>query len=468
MEAHVTNELWKCSLYSDDSIAQTMMTTSELSGRRVCIIGGGVTGLGIAGILALKGISSVIVDRRSQLGGVWTDEACCYAGLRIHTPSYYFQYLDDDATCEGRLPELLKSRRTDAEQRAYLENYARRHRVLFLGECEVRHQYTNRVEIASLDHRQRASLQFDWVIDCTASRPNAGTIRVLPNAEVLKDEILARPRTDHIVVVGAGKSGADAVVYCAQNQFKNVTWICSRKIGFCQREPMEARDEYLASMEAVLRQWRERRQSNLKQFELVTPHDGIDCCKFGIIDREELAILRAASKLYGRVASVAHTSATKRIMLTDGRQVDADCMISAIGPDGAGWLRNEVTRGTQLAGRALLLDSIDPLRRFIVIRNRHLETATGASLEGLLTAGFINGEITARAISAISRVRLVLPPIFGGCMTSGLGVGPSGSLPPDDAMIRESYVTQLLGFPTQPLFRLIDREKRKTLLSLSG
>lgn len=463
----MSDELWKCIQFEAGTQYAKEVSTRDLLKKRVCIIGGGVTGLGISGILSLKGISNVILDKKDALGGIWADRDFTYAGLKIHAPSYYFQYLDDEVNCDAEF--LLNSRRDVREQLAYFTQYARKHRVLFLGGVEVSHDHANIVNVKKINGANISKIQFDWVIDCTATRTNSGVARLLPGTQILREDILLKPKSTRIIVVGAGKGGADAVTYLTKHQFENVTWLCSRKIGFMPRELFYDRERLFKRYEQIGRMWLVDKKVDIFSQELVTPHDTIDCYKFGIISQDELEVLRSTKKVYGRVKAVNQQLnpesklPEKKVLLADGTQITADVVISAIGSD----YNNHVEIKKSLVdyylkkNKKLLLDSIDEENQIGYVSNYNGEAATGASLEGLLLAGFISGQITAAQIRSIQRVLLALPENIGACLLGGSLIDNKS-----DGLIREKYILELLGFPEQYSFRLLDKSIKMKLLSL--
>jgi hypothetical protein len=195
----------------------------------------------------------------------------------------------------------------------------------------------------------------------------------------------------------------------------------------------------------------------------------IDCFKFGIISKEELEILRSVQIIYGRVNSIIpHVSSPSKsfgnyVLQIGGKEFVADAVVSALGPDSLEYLNKKmyIDKHYYNKNKELLLDSIDDDNHIMYICNNHGEAATGASLEGLLAASFINNKITNSDILAINRVKLMLPSIIRGCLFQGLVDNFK-----DDGIVREYYINQLLGFPKQYIFRLLDKNTRIKLLSL--
>ena len=302
----------------------------------VCILGAGVTGIGIAGMLSLKGISNVMLDSKPHIGGLWHDG---YHGLQLHSPTYYYQFIDlevanDIANDPDVIEALLYTRRNAKEQIEYFEEYARLHHLKFVPGVQGEIVDSHMVQLTTTS-KATSDLAFEWVIDARMAHINGGPTRVLPNAEPFANEHLAHPKSSSFVIVGSGKSGADAIIQLAEAGFTNLTWICAHKTGFARREDLHNPTDNAKRNEKLYHDWFNLPLDNDlgNSLDLVCPHDEIDCYKLGIVDSRELAILTETRKVYKRVEKVEVTAKGSTAYLDDGSSMQADVVISALGPN---------------------------------------------------------------------------------------------------------------------------------------
>ena len=188
--------------------ASDLVSISKLSQFTVSVLGAGATGIGIAGILSRHGISCVLLDKRETVGGLWNDG---YAGLKLHTPTYYYQFLDAELENEQIAEQLLESKRSSQQQLEYFEDRACRRRLLFVPgvACEI---VPNSKAKLTTPTNQTEVVSFQWVVDARMAHINGGPMRVLQGAEELSSRHLNAASGTAFLVVGAGKAGADAVV----------------------------------------------------------------------------------------------------------------------------------------------------------------------------------------------------------------------------------------------------------------
>jgi thioredoxin reductase len=302
----------------------------------VCILGAGVTGIGIAGMLSLKGITNVMLDTKTNIGGLWHDG---YHGLQLHSPSYHYQFIDleiaNDVTNDPEVIEkLLRTRRNATEQIQYFEEYAKLHELNFVPEVQGEIVNGRMVQLVTAS-KASAQLSFEWTIDARMAHINGGPTRIFPNAEALANRHLVRPKDTSYVVIGSGKSGSDAIIQLTDAGFENITWICAHKTGFQRRENMYEPVKNAQRNEEFYRLWfTEPLETDLgKSLDLVSPHDEVDCFKLGIVDARELAILSATQKIYSRVNMVKVNTRGSKAYLDDGTTIEADVVLSALGPN---------------------------------------------------------------------------------------------------------------------------------------
>jgi len=92
-------------------------------GRRVCVIGAGISGLVTAKVLKADGFDVVVFEKESTLGGVWASSRT-YPGLRANNPR------DTYAFSDYPFPPTASDFPSAAEMRAYLRSYAERFGIL--------------------------------------------------------------------------------------------------------------------------------------------------------------------------------------------------------------------------------------------------------------------------------------------------------------------------------------------------
>src|SRR5437773_12331848 len=98
-------------------------TDANELGRRVCVIGAGISGLVAAKVLGGDGFDVVVFEKESTLGGVWAASRT-YPGLRTNNPRDTYAFSDHP------FPPTVADFPSAAEMRAYLESYAERFGLL--------------------------------------------------------------------------------------------------------------------------------------------------------------------------------------------------------------------------------------------------------------------------------------------------------------------------------------------------
>src|SRR6201987_1201478 len=88
--------------------------------KHVCVIGAGVSGLAAAKAFAARGHTVAIVERSSDLGGVW-DPSRSYPDVQTQSPKDLYRYTDK--AMPDSYPEWPKG----PQVHAYLEDYAKGH-----------------------------------------------------------------------------------------------------------------------------------------------------------------------------------------------------------------------------------------------------------------------------------------------------------------------------------------------------
>ena len=191
------------------------------AGRRVAIVGAGVSGLVTARVLLDDGFDVSVFEKAAEIGGVWASSRT-YPGLRANNTRVTYAYSD------FAFPSEADEFPTAGQIRAYLRAYARKHELdacISLGAEVVgvsRHDAAADggpfdVRIGHAEHAGRSDEAiFDFVVICSGvfSRPSIPDFpgahdwpgRILHSSEFL-DARLAAGRD--VVVIGAGKSAVD-------------------------------------------------------------------------------------------------------------------------------------------------------------------------------------------------------------------------------------------------------------------
>jgi cation diffusion facilitator CzcD-associated flavoprotein CzcO len=94
--------------------------TGMLTARRVLVVGGGISGLAAAKAFQAHGHDVTVVEKASELGGVW-DPARSYPGIRTQTPRDLYAYPDFP------MPQDYPEWPSGAQVHAYLSRYAEMH-----------------------------------------------------------------------------------------------------------------------------------------------------------------------------------------------------------------------------------------------------------------------------------------------------------------------------------------------------
>lgn len=212
------------------TIESQLLSSSRSAGRRVCVIGAGISGLATTKVLTADGFDVVTFEQEPEIGGVWASSRT-YPGLRANNSRWSYAYSDVP------YPPTAAEFPTAADVRQYLAAYAATFDLasriqLGVTVCEVS-QATDgfRVTSQSADGRQQTS-SFDFVVVCAGvfSRPSVPTLPgsagfrgVLLHSSQVRPEVL-EPGA-HVVVIGGGKSAFDCAAWAAQSGCRT-TLVC--------------------------------------------------------------------------------------------------------------------------------------------------------------------------------------------------------------------------------------------------
>ncbi len=209
-------------------------------GRRVCVIGAGISGLVSAKVLAGDDFDVTVYEKEPALGGVWAPSRT-YPGL--HTNNIRATYCFSDHPYPKSADEF-----PSAEQvRAYLHSYAERFGLLSKLELdsEVLNVTRNAADDAwSVTTRKSGSTvtrAFDFIVVCNGvfSRPKMPEIegRERFKGEILHSSECTDPRRingKRVVIVGTGKSATDCASWAARDAasstllFRRGQWMVPR------------------------------------------------------------------------------------------------------------------------------------------------------------------------------------------------------------------------------------------------
>lgn len=211
------------------------------------VVGAGASGMAFVDSLTTASDADVImVDRRFAPGGHWNDS---YPFIRLHQPSAYYGVnslpLGTDAIDSTGVNAGMYVRASGREICAYYERAMERllasGRVRFFPQCDYvgRGAFVSRltgdrfevaarravVDAAYLEPRVPATSPPAFAVD--------GGVRCVPVNELARQE----EPPDGYTVVGAGKSGADAILHLLQNGVPPafIRWIKPREAWYLNR-----------------------------------------------------------------------------------------------------------------------------------------------------------------------------------------------------------------------------------------
>ena len=206
-----------------------------VSQKQVCVIGAGVSGLAAARAFAARGHKVSIVEKATDLGGVW-EPARSYPDVQTQSPKDLYRYTDQ--AMPDDYPEWPKG----PQVHAYLTDYARSHGLDHLMRFNTAVVAMDRradgkpgwsLELATPNGTSRE--QFDFVAICTGQFTEPQTLN-LPGEDAFKaqggrimhssaynDASLAKGR--RVVVLGGSKSATDIAVNAVSSGASQVTLV---------------------------------------------------------------------------------------------------------------------------------------------------------------------------------------------------------------------------------------------------
>ncbi|HKY58192.1 MAG TPA: NAD(P)-binding protein [Aeromicrobium sp.] len=205
------------------------------------VIGAGAMGMAFVDVLLKQDRSAqvVVVDRHPAPGGHWND---AYPFVTLHQPAAFYGIssasLGSGGTDLASLPEII------AYYRAAMRRFEATGRVRFLAMSDYRDGVVT--SILNPDRQTRVEAR-RRVVDATYHNVQVPSI-VKPAYEVDDDVELIPPNElvrltksyEHYVVVGAGKTGIDAVLFLLNRGVSpdSISWIMPNDSWFWDRETL--------------------------------------------------------------------------------------------------------------------------------------------------------------------------------------------------------------------------------------
>lgn len=281
----------------------------------VFVIGAGAMGLAFADeILACTDLEVTIADRRAGPGGHWND---AYDFVRLHQPAAYYGVNSLPLGRGGgdlvNKPEIL------AYFRRVVDRWSATGRLRFMPQTEMD---------ADWRLRSRVSDQ-SWIVETTQPVVDASfsrmqvpathppTYAVSPDAALVPVGGLWRlpRRFERYVVIGAGKTGLDALIYLMDHgvDADRITWVVSRDAWLYMREGVQTAVVGLKLLEQIrVLAAADSVRAGFHALEARGQFDRVDrdreptMFRCAIVDQRELGLLRRVKDVVrmGRVQRV--------------------------------------------------------------------------------------------------------------------------------------------------------------------
>lgn len=212
-----------------------------MTGKSVCVIGAGISGLVSAKILSGDGFDVTLFEKEPEFGGTWITSRT-YPGL--HTNNARQTYCFSDYP----YPETADLFPSAEQVRAYLRSYAERFQIL--SKIELNTEVIQvaqdcagqwRVDLRNTGDATPGTRTFDFVVVCNGvfNKPKMPTIegrarfagRIMHSSQSIQPEDVKGKR---VVVVGGSKSAADCAVLAARDAssstilFRRPHWLMPR------------------------------------------------------------------------------------------------------------------------------------------------------------------------------------------------------------------------------------------------
>ena len=457
-----------------------------MSGKRVCIIGAGISGLVTAKVMRDDGFEVVVFEKADAIGGVW-EATRTYLGLRANNPRETYEY------SELPYPKSADHYPSAAQVRSYLDSFADafelRPRIRLSSEVVA---VTREAPSEASRPRFRVSVRsgrsgeptqehaFDFVVVCNGvfsvpyipdiegSEQFAG--QTLHSSEFLDPQIVEGKR---VAVIGGGKSAIDCASFATRSakvctlNFLTPPWVLpsffwggirsdrvlmTRLTEIFQPYPTQTRLEaFLHTRCPRLVQLYWALIGGLIRARLRTPPEMVPdppkVERLGLGDEFFVAMREGKARtLRGRIRRF---SSPSTLELEGGEQIDADIVIY-----GTGWQQEVSFLDTELQKSVQRDGGFDLYRHILPLDVPELGFVGYASS----TANQLTAEIAAHWLSQHFRGELTLPSHavmrreirrvrawgahLGEALARGYHIGPNN----------RHYVDELLsdmGLPTQ-------------------
>lgn len=195
---------------------------------KVCIIGGGVSGIQTAKLFSENGYECDIFEKATNIGGVWRDN---YTGYALQVPSELYEFVDMPLNNQdGTFP-------SGKQVQNYIESYVKKHGLWSLIHLEEEVRLIDWTDGAWSITTSKGMYTFDYCIVATGMYSNSHIPQdvkdlidsnggcVIHSSDFVDAELASNK---NVVVIGGGKSAIDCAV-AASNHASNVR-IASRAL----------------------------------------------------------------------------------------------------------------------------------------------------------------------------------------------------------------------------------------------
>ena len=215
------------------------------------VIGSGAMGMAFCDSLITEtNANIIIVDKHHQPGGHWND---AYPFVRLHQPSAFYgvnsKRLGNNTIDATGLNKGLYELATNSEVCGYFDQVMQRQ---FLGSGRVRYfpscEYQGDGQFVSLLSGEKYSVSFIKEVDSTymnvvvpSKRPPPFSREGDAKCAPLNDLPILSKKYDDFVIVGAGKTAIDAVLFLLKNDVKpeRISWIMPRDSWILDRAQIQ-------------------------------------------------------------------------------------------------------------------------------------------------------------------------------------------------------------------------------------
>ncbi|MFL2526760.1 MAG: NAD(P)-binding protein [Candidatus Azotimanducaceae bacterium] len=215
------------------------------------VIGSGAMGMAFCDSLITETNSNIIiVDKHHQPGGHWND---AYPFVRLHQPSAFYgvnsKKLGNNTIDATGLNKGLYELATNSEVCGYFDQVMQRQ---FLGSGRVRYfpscEYYGDGQFVSLLSDEKYSVSFKKEVDSTymnvmvpSKRSPPFSVEGCAKCAPLNDLPVLSQKYDDFVIVGAGKTAIDAVLFLLKNDLNpaKISWIMPRDSWILDRAQIQ-------------------------------------------------------------------------------------------------------------------------------------------------------------------------------------------------------------------------------------